>query len=265
MTHLFLSPHLDDAILSCGGLINQLTQRGETVLIRTYMAADPPDPLPDTPLITDLHQRWDAGEQPYDLRRQEDERAAGVLEALIEHLNVPDAPYRLAPDGQAIYNINNDLFGAIHPDDPALGIQIDIPPNMTAIYAPLGAGGHVDHQIISQAARRLSQPVFFYEEYPYSANSGEAAHVTYDSGVQKIGLEAVHVALASYDRPLKPYAILLSEADLLAKIGAISCYRSQLSTFWFDEIEMKASVRRYAQEIAADNPAGAERLWVWKE
>ncbi len=62
--HLFLSPHPDDAVLSCGGLIHQLTQKGEPVTILTVMAGDPPDPLPDTPLVRELHQRRSSRQNP---------------------------------------------------------------------------------------------------------------------------------------------------------------------------------------------------------
>jgi len=58
--HLFLSPHLDDAVYSCGGTIHQLTSQGTPVQILTFMAGDPPTPLPDTPITRDLHRRWDA-------------------------------------------------------------------------------------------------------------------------------------------------------------------------------------------------------------
>lgn len=243
--HLFLSPHLDDAILSCGGLIHQLTIQGEPVTIQTFMAGDPPTALPDTPIIRDLHRRWEAGEHPVAARRQEDRAAAHVLGASVQHLDWLDLPYRTNLAGEALYPTENDLFGDIHMDDPVLNYDIELAPDVTAIYAPLGVGHHVDHQIVCYQAQQLETTaiVFYYEEYPYSASGGQAA---------------VQTALAAFSKRLLPHLIELSEDDLLAKMEAIACYQSQISTFWDNVAEMKKRVRAYAEEVAT--PA-AERLW----
>jgi len=42
MHWIYLSPHLDDAVLSCGGIIWQQVQSGHQVEIWTICAADPP-------------------------------------------------------------------------------------------------------------------------------------------------------------------------------------------------------------------------------
>ncbi|MGH2521295.1 MAG: PIG-L deacetylase family protein, partial [Anaerolineales bacterium] len=46
LTHLYLSPHFDDAALSCGGTIHQQTRQGERAVVVTVCAGDsPPGPL----------------------------------------------------------------------------------------------------------------------------------------------------------------------------------------------------------------------------
>ena len=42
IVHLFISPHLDDVVLSCGGYIHRLTTSGEKVVIVTVITADVP-------------------------------------------------------------------------------------------------------------------------------------------------------------------------------------------------------------------------------
>lgn len=267
MTHLFLSPHLDDAVLSCGGLIHQLAARGDQVEILTIMAGDPPANLPDTPLVNDLHRRWGLGRQPMQARRDEDADALAYVKATGRYLDTPDCPYRVGRDGQALYPTNNDLFGEIHPEDPALSLMFTVPKGITAVYAPLGVGGHVDHLVVNTLAKRLAERVaiFFYEDYPYSANTGEAARITHDPDIQIVGNRAVEIALARFERPLSAYNILLSEDDIDAKIDAVACYKSQISTFWDDTIAMEDSIREYSMVLAPNDPPGAERLWVWKE
>ncbi|MFP4323589.1 MAG: PIG-L deacetylase family protein [Anaerolineales bacterium] len=265
--HVFLSPHLDDAALSCGGIIGQLVARGEAVHVITIMAGFPPQPLPRTPLIEDLHDRWALGADAVTQRRAEDQAALGLLGATVEHHDVPDCPYRMDKNGQALYTTNVMLFGAIHPDDPAREIALALPAQATHIYAPLGAGGHVDHRIVSELGQNLMQKmaVFFYEEYPYSASSGEGARITYGSKVQLVGSAAVEAARARFSQRLHATTISLSPTDLRRKIDAIACYASQLSTFWHDHADMAARVEQYAREVAPDAPNGAERLWIWKE
>lgn len=262
--HVFLSPHLDDAILSCGGLIHQLAQRGQPVLILTLMAGDPPTPLPTSPLIEELHGRWGAGANPMPLRRQEDIAAAQVLKVDTQHLGFADCPYRVDAEGHALYLSSADLFGEIHPDDPLQAFNLALPSAAAVVYAPLGAGGHVDHRLVSRLAQQVpsSLALFYYEEYPYSAESGEAAKVSDPDEVRLTGSAAVQQALAQHLQPLEPQLVMLSDDDLEMKIEAIACYRSQLSTFWQDEHEMADGVRRYA---CAVHPAGAERLWRMKD
>ncbi len=260
--HVFLSPHLDDAVLSCGGLIHQLVQRGEQVISITVMTGDPPDPLPDTPLVRDLHQRWQAGESPYETRRQEDQYALQKLGVQqIQHLHLLDCPYRTDSTGQPLYTVNNHLFGRIHPDDPALFYQLPIPEGVSILYAPLGVGGHVDHLVVRHLVQQLpvGLVVYYYEEYPYSASGGEARRITDGSSQQQVGAQAVQTALKYFQQKLQPRLTFLTEADLAAKTAAIACYESQISSFWDDAADMAVRVRRYAQEVAA--PA-AERLWV---
>jgi LmbE family N-acetylglucosaminyl deacetylase len=257
---VFLSPHLDDAILSCGGWIHKLRQQGEAVQVINVMAGKPPHPLPQTPLIADLHHRWQAGDDPVQTRIEEDRAAFQRLGVeYVTYLDWPDCPYRTDNQGNPLYSTNNDLFGEIHPDDPARHIVLPIPSQATRVIAPLGAGAHVDHKLVRMLASQLGFPVEYYEEYPYSASSGEARRITGSADVQPVGTEAVQQALQVFKHPMRPHIIKLSEADLSVKIEAVACYRSQISTFWDSQGDMAARIRAYALEVQA--PA-AERTWI---
>lgn len=254
--HLFLSPHLDDAILSCGGTIHSLVAAGERVAIYTIMAGRPPRPLPQSPILADLHARWAAGGDPVDARRLEDIRAARRLGALARHATIPDCVYRVTytPAGEpvALYPSEESLWAAIHPADTAPLLLDATPllyPQTDALHIPLGAGGHVDHRLVRDWGRRLARAnprldVFYYEEYPYSVTGG-----------------AVEAALAAFLPPpeLAPILRPLDEGALAAKIAAIACYESQISTFWRDAAEMACAVRRDALAVGGGIPA--EREW----
>ena len=96
MSIIYLSPHLDDVALSCGGLIWEQTQSGDSVEIWTICAGDPPqDRL--SPFAEELHQRWRVGHNAVDIRREEDIHSCRLLGAKYRHFEVPDAIYRIHP------------------------------------------------------------------------------------------------------------------------------------------------------------------------
>jgi LmbE family N-acetylglucosaminyl deacetylase len=257
MLHLFLSPHPDDTALSCGGTIYHLRQaENQQCVILTVMSGDPPANLPDTPHVRELHQRWQAGEDPMATRRSEDEQAATVLSAkTIIHTSLPDCVYRLASDGSALYPGRDDIFGDVHPQDSAypalLATPLPFGEEVTHVYAPLGAGHHVDHQIIRDWALNLKQQhpdlnLLFYEDYPYSEKPLE-----------------VEKALAYYDVPLKLEPRILREIDVMVKLTALQHYESQISTFWGSVAEMDERVRAYMGNAGASVgvQAPVERFW----
>lgn len=249
--HVIISPHFDDGVFSCGGLAHQLRARGADVIIMTMMGGLYRGELPDSPILADLHQRWEAGADPLRARQLEDEQAATALSVDYMHVPLPDCVYRVV-DGLALYPSEESLFGAVHPADyaPRLlnGIQIPGLETAAAVYLPLGVGHHVDHQIVRDWGMRqaLDMPdmsaLRFYVEFPYSKED-----------------RSTEMALAAMDWRLQPADCRLSEADMRAKIRAIACYASQISTFWHSEEAMAADVRRAFSDSAGNHYR--ERFW----
>jgi len=251
--HIYLSPHLDDAVLSCGGIIYNQAQRGETVAVITLFAASPPPDLHLSTYAQSLHQRWQASappgvdfSDPTALRRKEDQRALAVLNPAIQivHYALPDCIYRVdAATGEALYTSDEALFCTVHLADPALSDlrAISPSPSDAMFYLPLAVGSHVDHQVVRNAAENWTLPqsqVRYYEDYPY---------VTY--------LGALEAALgnpALWHVTTYP----LSEEALTAKTRAVAKHASQISTFWAGEEAMIAALREHAQR------SDGERLWA---
>ena len=112
-------------------------------------------------------------------RQAEDAAAATVLGANTLWLDYPDAMYRGTP---AYHQADDALFGTVNAGDTSLdeelaGVFLNIAERapLAAIYAPLGIGHHVDHQLCCSAADRLAQRklnVKFYEDFPYVALAG---------------------------------------------------------------------------------------------
>ena len=212
----------------------------------TTMAGDPPNPLPDTPIIADLHQRWQAG---YDARRQEDLRALARLGAQAVHWPIGDCVYRTVfRDGQnvALYPTEESLWAGIPTDDPALHELRQRPlPEANTVYIPLGVGHHVDHRIVRDWGLTLKNPNrIFYEEYPYINAKME-----------------VDRALSSFSpRTMQLKVQPVDDNNIAAKVQAIACYESQISTFWSDVADMETQTRRSMLEAGDGTPA--ERFWT---
>jgi LmbE family N-acetylglucosaminyl deacetylase len=246
-TQVYLSPHLDDVVLSCGGRIWQQVQAGEHVLVATVFAGTPASGAPLSPFAQELHARWRKPADAGTMRQKEDLSALARLGAEAVHWPYADCIYRQAPDGRFLYASEEALWGEVHPAEKNL--ITELANRLTAlhltqdstVYAPLKSGHHVDHQIVRSAAEASGHTLTYYEEFPYAEDP-----------------QAVQAALAKTLG--RAELVLLSEEALEAKIAAIACYRSQLSTFWADVTEMATAVRAFAEQTGSGSLA--ERYWV---
>ena len=128
------------------------------------------------------------------------------------------------------------------------GIQIPELETATRVYLPLGVGHHVDHQIVrdwgmTQMRDAPDKSVLrFYVEFPYS----------------KVD-RSMELALSALDLPLERADVAISAAEMAAKIEAIACYESQITTFWADLAAMESDVRRAFTD--SETGATVERFW----
>lgn len=264
--HLYLAPHLDDAILSCGGRIFQQTAAGESVLVVTVTCGDPPNG-PLSPLAQELHDRWQAGldhtvdrRAIIEQRRAEDAAACAAVGADYLHWPVLDCIYRTNPATDAfLYVDTHSLFGDVDPAEEPLidklkARMLALPP-AGQVYIPLGVGHHVDHQLTRQAADRAFSDGLYYEEYPYVAAPGALEKVL------PPGNRADWAAQAA----------VLGEPAMAAKINAITAYDSQLSSFFLDDEDLDRRVRAISRRVwveagepphpSGESVVGAERYW----
>lgn len=230
MRHIFLSPHYDDAVYSCGGTIYDLVQSSNEVIIYTLMAGIPTSP-PDTPVLRDNHSRWQAGDNPIQVRRLEDKTATDILGAKTRYFDLLDCIYRVV-DGEPLYPTEASLWTNIHPKDTVYcRLQtIKIEPN-SIVYAPLGVGEHVDHLLVRNWGWKLAQKtnftVKFYIEYPY-LRSRQSVEKAYHAMPEKLNSIKNHI----------------SEVALQKKIEAMTAYKSQIASFWEAESHIAQDVKQ---------------------
>lgn len=238
MNWLYISPHLDDAVFSCGGLIWEQVGAGQAVEVWTICAGDAlPGPL--SAYASSLHTRWGAGPEAAALRREEDRQACRRLGAGYRHFSYPDAIYRRDPqNGEALYTSDEDLFrplaSAEHRlvEELSLLLKGELPPDWQLV-CPITLGNHVDHQLVRAAVERavtgrLGQPVWYYADLPYVLKYNELP-MNLVAGMK----------LARFP---------VSQAGLAAWLEAAAAYASQISTFWASVEAMRADLSAYCRE-----------------
>ena len=255
MRHLFISAHLDDTALSCGGTAHQLAAGGQSVWSATLCTGDTPPTWLASPAARRVHEEWQLGDNPYVARRQEDLSACKVLGIKPIHLGLPDAVYRFNPAGAPLYTddfmsgklVYQDLSRTLEETARALRMMLyeQIGLGDLQLYCPLTLGGHVDHVLLRHAIESLqcvlNLHILYYEDYPYGERDlAQNNPVT---------------------RTMSPQIHALGAEDLDARIAAIQCYPSQLQPVFHlppgPELNaaVAARVRAYASTI------GGERYW----
>jgi len=205
-----------------------------------------------SPFAASLHAHWGSEDEMVSERRREDQSAMESLGARTYHLDYHDAIYR-SDGGQYLYACERDLFGHIHPSEVALANEVArsisnlFSPGVSSLYAPLGVGNHVDHQVVAAAAlafRPQAGRLTFYEDYPYVERPGALTRRLED------------LREARWSAELQPLTVGCIEA----KIEAISAYQSQLSSLFGGPEGMKLRITEYARAICPSDGL-AERYW----
>ena len=245
MKVIYFSPHLDDAIFSCGGIIAQQIKNGYTVEVWSFFTADPPaENL--TPFAKLLHRRWGKQGSPYQQRREEDQAACRFLGVESIHFGFEDCIYRrYASNNSPVIRKTGDLFKPTREPEQELEAAIwqVIKNRLTPddqIVLPLGAGGHVDHALVKRIGCKLENQKRFYADFPYSGKLESIDKLILPGG------------------SLETHFVLSSEAIRLWQQAA-GKYQSQISSFWKSTEILFSEIARYAS-----SPIGST-LWVFPD
>jgi hypothetical protein len=232
-TWVFLSAHFDDVVLSAGGLVWELAQRGETVEIWTICAGDPPAGRPLTDYARLLHEFWAIGEDVPRKRSAEDAACCALLGAsAFRRYTMPDNIYRYRPGSEAALIVENeDQFKPLEPEEaylvaPVTDFILKNLPGACELVAPLAIGSHRDHVLTRTAAERTGLPLWHYADYPYLVYGEQALADWLPAGAEPFDLE-------------------ISPAGLMAWQDGFACQRSQIPLLFVDEEDMRAAIEKY--------------------
>src|SRR5688500_2175350 len=201
MRWIYFSPHLDDAVLSAGGLFYEQTKSGITVEILMFICGYPPDPLEGeySSFAQLQHTQWGftSAQDGIRIRREQDQRACTRVGARVIHFDFLDCIYRRGPDGEGLYY---DISAPPRDEDAETPSQIveaistHLRPD-DVLVCQLSVGSHVDHVLVRQAADLLRRPLLFDADIPYlfykpheleskTAGMMESVHLVTEAGLQ---------------------------------------------------------------------------------
>ncbi|KAA2265822.1 PIG-L family deacetylase [Solihabitans fulvus] len=247
--HIFVSPHLDDAVLSCGATIAKLTAASDDVRVVTVFTGEP---TTLSPLAKAMHRMWGlAGVRD---RRNEDVQACSVVGADCEHLGFHEALYRVDPAGKPCYGRLRLLTGPVAAQDDA--VLARIASTLTevferwpgaGIHGPAAVGDHVDHALTRQAVQlALQRPLRpgdhrlqLYEDLPYGCRATGTAG-------KPPGREVLSACSARYRD---------------TKIAAVERYATQLDLLW-PERDWARELSEHSARIGAGCGDYVERSWL---
>ena len=235
-TALFLSPHLDDAVFSCGGLAARLADAGwRTVMVTAFTRSVVP--AAGFALACQLDKGLPPDVDYMALRRDEDRAAAAVIGIQdLRWLGLLEAPHRG-------YHSAPALFGGIHggdavADELALlfgALATELTPDL--VLAPQGLGNHVDHQHVVAAALRTfaTGSLAFYRDTPYA--------------IRQPGAVALPIV-----PPGSPSTIPIGSV-LDRKVAAAQAYTTQIGFQFGGPVPLGLALRRFASDEGGGQPA----------
>jgi LmbE family N-acetylglucosaminyl deacetylase len=231
MRWIYISPHLDDAVLSAGGLIYEQTRAGMDVEIWTLLCGFPPSEE-FSPFAQVLHYQWGipAAAEGVSTRRAEDIKAASIVGAKTVHFDFLDCIYRRGKNGDWLYS---NVFVPPHEDDEDLPARIA--ESISARLQPtdqlvcqLGLGSHLDHVLVRRAVELLQHPILYDVDIPYLFNSP--------------------AELASQTAGMKANTHRITDSGLSSWQDAILAYESQLSGLFDSPEAMRTQIQQYWSE-----------------
>lgn len=190
---LFLSPHLDDAVLSCGALIESEARKRKVLVTTLFTEAGP---VPHTHAARSFLGQCSAhdADSLFKARRREDMAVLSGLGVDFLHLGATDALFRrrvaTLPGSSILGRALPELvhryptyrfdiaLGRVSRGDAALIGELRATvadlieaSNAELVFCPIGVGRHVDHLITRMVGEEFPEQVVFYADFPYNVSS----------------------------------------------------------------------------------------------
>jgi len=192
----FISPHLDDAALSAGGLIAHLSRHTRVEIVTVFTAASPrPYTLSAQAFLSQCG--YSDADVLFSDRRNEDAEACSLVGATQRHLGQVDALWRKVPSPSVLrttlarilpeflhayptyrmHVIRGTVSAHDEPLRAALGEELRSSIGKSGehvIFCPLALQSHVDHALVRDACLTNFDNVILWRDFPYNIENGLA-------------------------------------------------------------------------------------------
>jgi LmbE family N-acetylglucosaminyl deacetylase len=181
---LFFSPHIDDAIFSCGGLILKLLKKKRKIAVVNIFTKANDHKLKTGSIKKELKKyNFKSAKKLYSSRKRSEKEIAKKINIDVFFLDFEDGLFRKNKDEFLYPNYECLFSGKINKDEKDIfeKIKAKVLPYIencnkkTEIYLPLGVGKHIDHIITKKVVKKLGKNLntFLWEDVPYSNNIGQ--------------------------------------------------------------------------------------------
>lgn len=219
----FISPHLDDAAFSAGGLIEKLSGSVPVMVVNVFTASG----LPNNNSLSAKAFLSQCGvadkETLFNMRKKEDRKALYPLGVRVINLDEIDALWRpsfirsllpkwlisLVPELGLKYPTYrwHIISGKINIEDRTLVERLRLKLHSLVgggggtIFCPLGIGGHVDHLLVREACAGLTEAnrLYFWLDVPYVSGGDTKKLDEILSGL----VVRPHIFAQDYDKKLR--------------------------------------------------------------
>ena len=250
---LFLSPHFDDVVLSCGGTLALLAHQSCRVILVTVFTGDQGEAGVLSPLAQQMHALWGGAAKPMETRKREDRATTESLQAEYRWLEFPETIYR-----DAELKEDELLLPAFKPREDACfeslegalaRLLAEYP--RAVVFAPLALGHHRDHLLVHEAIRDATRcagngcTLLYYEDFPY------------------VLLADRDQRLAEIGQHLEPLVVDMA-ATLAERVRLTQMHASQMPMLFGDAAKAEREIRAYARRVGSNGQA-RERFWCSRE
>jgi LmbE family N-acetylglucosaminyl deacetylase len=291
MRHIYLSPHLDDAVLSCGGTMHGQIAAGEEVVVVNVFAGSPDYPEYST-YARRQHRKWGSRDGSMATRLAEDQAVLDQMGVTVENWGYLECIYRKGRDGRWLYDSHDAIFGDVAEDDAPwiddFRLSIDDLDRVGAVREPPVPNSNewrglnhqssiINHQSSIRAVAGDAPNVTIYAPLAVGhhvdhqlvravaiemAQTNPAVCFYEDFPYVARDPDALKKALAEVES--EHWTAFLVSIDVEAKIAAIAGYRSQIQALFGELGHMERVVREYAQSLG-DSESYFERYWALRQ
>lgn len=168
-----LSPHLDDAVLSCADHILRWKKQGHQVTVYTVFTRFPEHFISKSARNSLQAAGYKNGTIAERLRKQEDAKAMKQLGVKYKHMDFSDGWFRAVRE-KPVYPDKKLFEGRVSPlDKPIIyGLSRELKKigSFSFVVTPLGIGSHVDHVVVRDVSEKIfnKSVVVHYIDFPYA-------------------------------------------------------------------------------------------------